>query len=609
MIWTFYVSLVQLLRRAARLSILFVLLACVFSAEIARAGSPPWAEAYFSYYSRNGKLDEVLKDFASSFSLALNLGPEVNGVVNGRFNTATPTDFINKLGSVYGFDWFVYSGTLFVSRADRQKTTAISAASSSTSQLREALIGLNILNTRFGWGELPDQGVVVVSGPPAYVDLVERTVKALPAVTGGQQVAIFRLKYTSVSDRTMYYRDKEIVTPGLATILRNLLVGGSGTGRNGNVNNEALAAIAAPLRSAPPTFGDSTGVLPSAASGANAAAPGGVPGAFGSGAAASKPAMAGGVRMRTPSIEADVRMNSLIIQDIPERLPVYERLIRELDVPTDMIEIQAMIIDVNSERISELGIDWGVKGDHGAVGYGRPTNVMPAGTMSMNFSSVKDAVNPTTLILDTGNYLITRIRILEGEGDARVLSRPSVLTQDNQGALFDNSETFYVKVEGERVASVTPITAGTSLRVTPRIVDIGGKKVVQLLVDVEDGNIDRLKKVDELPTVRRSGISTQALVGENEALVIGGYNNEQESQRNDGVPVLGSIPLIGALFSYKTAAHQKRERLFIIKPRIISTSAQSLATIPPQAREIVSEQSTSVKNVSEQSSSVQSHPE
>ncbi len=133
--------------------------------------------------------------------------------------------------------------------------------------------------------------------------------------------------------------------------------------------------------------------------------------------------------------------------------------------------------------------------------------------------------------------------------------------------------------------------------------------MVQLLVDVEDGNIDRLKKVDELPTVRRSGISTQALVGENEALVIGGYNNEQESQRNDGVPVLGSIPLIGALFSYKTAAHQKRERLFIIKPRIISTSAQSLATIPPQAREIVSEQSTSVKNVSEQSSSVQSHPE
>ncbi len=161
------------------------------------AGAPPWADAPFSYYTHDRKLDTVLKDFAGSFSLSLNVGPGVGGTINGRFNTKNPTEFINKLGSVYGFNWFTHAGTLFISRADYQRTGVIPAASNSTSQLREVLTNLGILDPRFGWGELPEQGVAMVSGPPAYVELVERTVKSLPAAAGGQQVAVFRLKHAA----------------------------------------------------------------------------------------------------------------------------------------------------------------------------------------------------------------------------------------------------------------------------------------------------------------------------------------------------------------------------------------------------------------------------
>ena len=81
-------------------------------------------------------------------------------------------------------------------------TRSISAGGGNISTVRQALQSLGLLNTRFGWGELPEQGIALVSGPPHYVALVERTMAQLPQMAGGQQVSVFRLKHASVDDRT-----------------------------------------------------------------------------------------------------------------------------------------------------------------------------------------------------------------------------------------------------------------------------------------------------------------------------------------------------------------------------------------------------------------------
>ena len=552
------------------------------------AGAPPWTDAPYSHYANAMHLESVLKEFASNFSLALKLNAGVSGTVNGRFNARNPTEFINKLGSVYGFTWFTHAGTLFVSRADDLQTKAISSGYNSTSQLREALASLGILDPRFGWGELPDQGVAMVSGPPAYVDLIERMVKSLPSIAGGQQVAVYRLKYASVDDRTVIFRDKEIVTPGVATILRNLITGGGGGGRGG-VNSEAMSSAVTQLRAAAPVVTEVNG----ANGGSHPVAQsfpvspwgvaGPVPGASQPGAART----AGGARTRTPSIQADVRLNSLIVQDIPERLPVYEALIRELDVPTALIEIQAMIVDVNSQFMSELGIDWGMRAGSSGVGYNTPTSTSTASgpTLAFNWAAAKGIADPTTLSVSAGNYLVTRLRALEGAGVANIQNRRSVLTLDNLGALFEHSETFYIRVQGERVATVTPVSAGTTLRVTPRVIASAGKNVIQLLVDVEDGNIQD-KLVDQLPTVMKSGLSTQALVNEGHTLIVGGYSREQNVERVDRVPILGEIPLFGLLFSNKTTDRQKRQRLFLIKPKVVATPDGDTIVIPDDSAEV-----------------------
>jgi len=160
---------------------------------------------------------------------------------------------------------------------------------------------------------------------------------------------------------------------------------------------------------------------------------------------------------------------------------------------------------------------------------------------------------------------------LQTDGDANIQSRPSVLTTDNTGALLDLSETFYIRLQGERVASVTPVTAGTTLRVTPRVID-GLEQMVQLTIDIEDGQIQD-RQIDTLPTVRRSSVSTQAIVRENETLLIAGHSSDQNIDSNQRIPVLGEIPGVGLLFSNKSRSVQKRERLFMIRPKIVSIPA------------------------------------
>lgn len=145
------------------------------------AASPPWTEAPYSYYAENVPLTTALRDFASSFSLALELTPSINGKVNGQFNAKSPTEFIDRLAGVYSLNWFVHAGTLYVSRTKEAVTRRISSGGSSITSVRQALESVGVLDPRFGWGELPGQGVALVSGPPAYVDLIERTLALQPA--------------------------------------------------------------------------------------------------------------------------------------------------------------------------------------------------------------------------------------------------------------------------------------------------------------------------------------------------------------------------------------------------------------------------------------------
>jgi type III secretion protein C len=558
-------------------------------------------------------MGSLLAEFAGNFGLTLSLQVDGDSLVNGRFQAGSPSEFLTRLGSVYGFVWYTHSGVLHVSRASEMVSRAV-ALPAGLGQVRQVLTDLGVFESRFGWGELPQQGLVMVTGPASYVALIEGAIKLLPTVGARQQINVYKLRYASADDRVVQYRDQRMVHAGLAQVIRQLMVdtgamAGGVTEINGRrVQLPSLGSLT-PLPSSPEPVSATRGsgrepgrepvgaetpvggASPAAsaapsAPGARSATPetgAGGPGAgsltagsvaSGSGVRpSSSTEVAGDLRVRTPSIQVDSRLNALIIQDIPERMPLYERLIAQLDVPTPLLEIEAMIIDINSERIRELGVNWALSGESWSLRYGTPSASPATGTFG-----VAVAGSSSTLSAAAGLQLLAQVRALEIQGQARVQSRPSILTLENIGAVLDLSETFYVRVLGERFASVSPVTAGTSLRVTPRLIE-QAETAIQMTIDIEDGQIQD-RQIDTLPTVRRSSVNTQAIIRHGEALLIAGYSSDQNVDAAQKVPFLGDLPVVGALFSTRSKTLQKRERLFLIRPRVVAMGSTPVAGVP-----------------------------
>jgi len=107
---------------------------------------------------------------------------------------------------------------------------------------------------------------------------------------------------------------------------------------------------------------------------------------------------------------------------------------------------------------------------------------------------------------------------LERTGDASIMANTSIQTVENQPAVFDLSETRYVQSVGERVAEFESITAGTLLHVVPRNIESGKDDQVQLLVEIEDGQIVDQTNNRGLPTVKKIAINTSAVVDEGRSL-------------------------------------------------------------------------------------------
>ena len=188
----------------------------------------PWPDSSFTYIADSQLLPDVLVRFSRIFGLETQLSAAVaasSAVVNGKLSTSTPTDFMNQIASAYGLTWFVQNGTLYVSRSNERVTRTLTPPGISAAGLKKALTELGVLEPKFGWGEVAERGIVLISGPPSYVELVLRSVVELPAMPPDQELQVFRLRHAPVDDRTIFYRDKQIVTPGIATILRGLISG------------------------------------------------------------------------------------------------------------------------------------------------------------------------------------------------------------------------------------------------------------------------------------------------------------------------------------------------------------------------------------------------
>ena len=559
-----------IVRCSLRVLILLTALILTSAPPAATAADMLWKRGKMQYVAERKELKAFLREFAASQGVGVSIDPDVQGVLNGRYEL-TPASMLELISATFGLGWYFDGRVLYVFPSTNLATKVIRLKHITGRELERTLERLSIADSRYPLTYEDDQSSVLVSGPKQFVDLVEQTVASSDRARPDDQVTetrIFALRYAFAADYAFQQGGKEYKVAGVATLLRQLYAGsapstpGSGTRRLG-----ALQPASAARGTATRVRGTdlSLGVPPALPrlrdeEDGPQEAPSGV----------------------QPSFVADPRTNSVLVKDSPQRLSTYASLIASLDVRSKVVEIEASIVEISSDDFSSLGVDWRFltnRVDLQVGGGGRsnpitqppnagafpnPAVVVPTLGSALN---VQGAV--LSALLGDRNKLIARISALEERGRAHTRAQPKVLTLNNVEAILESLSTFYVQVQGFQDSQLFPISVGVSIRITPSVVStIDQKDSLRLLIKIEDGSVtDRM--VQQLPVVQTTAISTQTLVPEGTTLLLAGYSQDKEVESRSGIPVLSSLPWLGGLFRSTEKTRQRTERLFMITPRVV----------------------------------------
>ncbi|MFM2594731.1 type III secretion system outer membrane ring subunit SctC [Vibrio harveyi] len=492
-----------------------------------------WSDQPFRYYADNDSLKELLNNFGANYRVSVSVSDKVNDRVSGRFTPEDPAEFLDYLAQVYNLMWYFDGAVLHVYKATETRSRLLQLELLTARELRSTLISTGIWDSRYGWRAAENKGLVYLAGPPRYVDLVVQTAEALESrlvqksnSTDELFVDIIPLKYASATDREITYRDQGVTVPGIASVLSRVLSGVQTQVKVANESEEAGASKSATVT--------------------------------------KKASVHSGA-----SVEAEPGLNAIIVRDTQARLPLYRKLIAQLDQPQSRIEVALSIVDISANDLSQLGVDWraGVAVGNNSILDLKTTGDVADGDVELGsgqtFKSLLDATNL--------NYLLAQIRLLESRGSAQVVSRPTLLTQENVEAVLNNSSTFYVKLIGKETAALEQVTYGTLLKIVPRIV--GDRFVerpeINLSLHLEDGAQISDGDIDGVPSIRKTEISTLATVKQGQSLLIGGVYRDEISNKLRKVPLLGDIPYLGALFRSTENTTRRTVRMFIIEPRIV----------------------------------------
>lgn len=270
------------------------------------------------------------------------------------------------------------------------------------------------------------------------------------------------------------------------------------------------------------------------------------------------------------SMNVDDRTNTLIISDVPYGIDAVTSLIKILDVAEKQVEIEARIIEASTNFSRSLGVQLG-------FGIGRiepPKNAFGdvADRVTSQINTITPASGQITGIagLMVGGLvdvfrLDALISAAETDGEARILSKPRVTTQNNTEAIITQGSEIPIPVQQNFTTTVQFQTAALQLTVIPRVTNVG---TILLNIHVENNIPDFARTVLGIPAIQTSEATTQVMVQDGGTTVIGGIYVQSESETEDRVPGLGRIPLLGNLFKSNTKSKDTREIIFFITARI-----------------------------------------
>lgn len=295
------------------------------------------------------------------------------------------------------------------------------------------------------------------------------------------------------------------------------------------------------------------------------------------------------------SMTIDERTNSLLIRELPENIEVIREIIESLDIPVKQVQIEARIVTINEGNMDELGVRWGftsINGSH-TVGGSIENNLATIGLYDgggdgegddggssvgiddfLNVNLAATSPNATSLAfqvakLGSDTLLDLELSALQQESKAEIISSPRLITTNKKPAYIEQgTEIPYLESSSSGATSVTFKKAVLSLKVTPQITP-DNRLVLDLSVTQDRPGQVVKTGTGEAVAIDTQRIGTQVLVNNGETVVLGGIFQHSITNSVDKVPLLGDLPLLGALFRRSYENVGKSELLIFVTPKVV----------------------------------------
>lgn len=297
------------------------------------------------------------------------------------------------------------------------------------------------------------------------------------------------------------------------------------------------------------------------------------------------------------NVTVDERTNTLLVQDLPEKLAEVRDLVTRLDVPVRQVLIDSRIVIARDDFTRELGVRYGFSGvqRNGDRGLASVAGSL-GGTSTINQSAIDNltqsgqpfpvavpslndrlgvdlgVAGPVSLafaILGDDYLLDLELSALQAEGRGEVLSNPRVITTDRREAnILQGRNIPYLESDEGGGLSVAFVEALLELTVTPQITP-DNRVIMDLAITKNEEGASIQTTLGAQPSIDRREVDTQVLVNNGETVVLGGVFEQITGNDLDKVPFLGDLPFVGNLFRRTVRANDRLELLIFVTPKVI----------------------------------------
>ncbi|MDX1403813.1 MAG: type II secretion system secretin GspD [Woeseiaceae bacterium] len=299
------------------------------------------------------------------------------------------------------------------------------------------------------------------------------------------------------------------------------------------------------------------------------------------------------------SVWADTQTNAIVVNAPPKMMRSLMGIVDKLDIKRAQVLIEAIIVEVLADKTAELGVTWATTGYDSSNTPIALTNFPSFGPGVVQLAGAANAGDPSTIdptgligdgvtfgvgrISDDGTSFAAILRALEGDADTNIISRPSIVTTDNEEASLNvGQEVPFVTGSftntGGTVGAVNPFQTiqreqvGVKLTITPQINE-GDSMLLKISQEISSIASSAEGAVDLITNERT--IETTVIIDDGKILVLGGLLEDALRESNQRVPILGNIPVLGGLFRSQKTDSVKTNLMVFIRPKILRDSVQA----------------------------------